>query len=86
MRRDPMSKRVVAVIDDDSSLRKSLARLLTLRGFACETCGSAEEFLDHVAISKANCVLIDINLGDGLSGIESEGVRSVSKYCCDDRC
>jgi DNA-binding response OmpR family regulator len=65
-----MSKRVVAVIEDDSSLRTSLARLLRAKGYACETCGSAEEFLDGFAISKANCVLIDIHLGSGLSGIQ----------------
>jgi DNA-binding response OmpR family regulator len=65
-----MSKRVVAIIEDDPSMRKSLARLLTLRGFVCETCGSAEEFLDHFTTSNAICVLSDINLGSGLSGIE----------------
>ena len=26
--------------------------------------------MDHFAISRASCVLVDINLGDGLSGIE----------------
>jgi DNA-binding response OmpR family regulator len=65
-----MCKRVVAIIEDDSSLRTSLARLLRAKGYACETCGSAEEFLDHFARSTASCVLVDINLGDGLSGIE----------------
>jgi FixJ family two-component response regulator len=63
-------KRVVAVIDDDPSMLKALARLLRAKGYACETCGSAEEFLDHFANSRACCVLVDINLGDGLSGIE----------------
>ena len=65
-----MPKRVVAVIDDDPSMRTSLARVLRAKGYACETYASAEAFLDHFAISKATCVLIDINLGDGLSGIE----------------
>ena len=51
-------------------MRASLARLSRAKGYACETCGSAEEFMDHFAISKANCVLIDISLGDGISGIE----------------
>ena len=64
-----MSKRVVVVIDDDPSMRTSLARLLRAHGFDCETYASAEEFLDGFSTSKANCVLIDINLGSGLSGI-----------------
>ncbi len=67
---DVMSKSVVAVIEDDASLRTSLARLLRAHGYACETCGSAEEFLDGFGKSDASCVLIDINLGSGLSGIE----------------
>ena len=65
-----MFKRVVAVIDDDPSMRTSLARLLRAKGYACETCASAEEFLDGFTTSQANCVLVDINLGSGLSGIE----------------
>ena len=67
---DLMSKRAVAIIEDDPSLRTSLARLLRAHGYACETWNSAEEFLDGFTTSQANCVLIDINLGSGLSGIE----------------
>jgi FixJ family two-component response regulator len=66
----PMSKPVVAVIEDDAGLRISLARLLRAHGYICDPYGSAEEFLDGFAISKANCVLIDINLGSGMSGIK----------------
>ena len=65
-----MFKRVVAVIDDDHSIRTSLTRLLRAHGYACETCASAEEFLNGFATSKANSLLIDIDLGSGLSGIE----------------
>jgi FixJ family two-component response regulator len=65
-----MSERVVAVIDDDPSMRKALARLLRAHGYACETCDSAEKFLEGFTTSQANCLLIDINLGSGLSGIE----------------
>jgi len=65
-----MSKLVVAIIEDDPSLRTSLTRLLRAHGYACETCDSAEKFLVGFATSQANCVLTDINLGSGLSGIE----------------
>jgi FixJ family two-component response regulator len=65
-----MFKRAVAVIDDDPSIRKALARLLPAQGYACETWNSAEEFLDRFKTCKAACLLIDINLGSGLSGIE----------------
>ena len=62
---DLMFKRVVAVIDDDHSIRTSLARLLRAHGYACETCASAEEFLNGFATSKAKSLLIDIDLGSG---------------------
>jgi FixJ family two-component response regulator len=50
----PDDKRVVAVIDDDPSMRISMARLLRAKGYACETCASAEEFLDGFTTSQAN--------------------------------
>jgi len=61
--------KVVAVVEDDPSMRTSVARVLHASGYACETYESAEEYLDRLAASKANSVLIDIHLG-GLSGIE----------------
>jgi FixJ family two-component response regulator len=76
-----MPKRVVAVVGDDPSVRASLARLLRVKGFACETCSSAEEFLDYLPTSNANCVVIDINLGSGLSGIElCKRLRAVAHH------
>jgi FixJ family two-component response regulator len=60
---------VVAVIDDDPSMRTSVMRVLRASGYICETYESAEEYLDRLAASKADSVLIDIHLG-GLSGIE----------------
>jgi two-component system, LuxR family, response regulator FixJ len=65
-----MSKRVVVVIDDDPSVRTSLARLLRVKGFTCKTFSTAEEFLNHFATCNVGCIIIDINLGRGLSGIE----------------
>jgi FixJ family two-component response regulator len=61
--------RVVAVVDDDPSMLKAVARLLRVHGIIPETYVSAEAFLDDLAASKANCLLIDIHLG-GLSGID----------------
>lgn len=60
---------VVAVIDDDPSMRTSVSRVLQASGYSCETYSSAEEYLDGLAASQANSVLIDIHMG-GLSGIE----------------
>ena len=61
--------KVVAVIDDDPSMRTSVMRVLRASGYICETYESAEEFLEGLAASKANSALIDIHLG-GLSGLD----------------
>lgn len=64
--------RYVAVVDDDASLCRSLARLLHLSGFQAITFESAEQFLADPLRAHFGCVLVDIQLG-GMSGIEMHG-------------
>jgi FixJ family two-component response regulator len=65
----PRRQKVVAVIDDDSSMLGATKELLEACGFVTMTFASAEEFLDHGASSQVDCLLLDIHLG-GMSGIE----------------
>jgi FixJ family two-component response regulator len=60
---------VVIVVDDNSDFLKSVARLLTVHGFAVQTFTSAEVLLDNSDLQTAACLLLDIHLG-GISGIE----------------
>jgi FixJ family two-component response regulator len=60
---------VVIVVDDNSGFLKSVARLLTVHGFAVWTFTSAEALLDNNDMQTATCLLLDIHLG-GISGIE----------------
>jgi FixJ family two-component response regulator len=60
---------VVAIIDDDDVLRHALAGLLAAQECEVELYDSAESFLGAVADSRANCLLVDIQLG-GICGIE----------------
>jgi FixJ family two-component response regulator len=60
---------LVFVVDDDTSLLKSAARLLRQLGYACVLFPSAEAFANHDDFDRAVCVLLDIDLGD-VSGIE----------------
>jgi FixJ family two-component response regulator len=62
-------RRYVAVIDDDESLCRSLARVLQHAGYQAITYPSAEEFLDDPLRAHFGCLLVDIQLG-GMSGIE----------------
>jgi FixJ family two-component response regulator len=65
----PYSGTSVALIDDDALLRDALARLLEMTGMAVEQYESGEQFLAAAETSSANCVVIDVQLGD-ISGIE----------------
>lgn len=60
---------VVAVVDDDPSLRKALARLLTTLGYRVELFASGEAVMNASGSLEATCLIIDINLGDG-SGLD----------------
>lgn len=62
-------QKIVAIIDDDPGMRRSIKTLLATLGYGTETFDSAEAFLNTAAKSKASCLLVDIQLGD-ISGVE----------------
>jgi FixJ family two-component response regulator len=63
------NRNLVFVVDDDTSMLKSLARLLRQLGYPSLLFPSAEAFANHGDFERAVCVLLDINLGD-VSGID----------------
>jgi FixJ family two-component response regulator len=79
------SRRYIAVIDDDASLCRSLARLLQHAGFQAITFESGEQFLADPLRAHFGCLLVDIQL-DGMTGIElhrrlrAEGDRTPVVY------
>jgi FixJ family two-component response regulator len=60
---------LVAVVDDDESVRESLPDLLREFGYAAETFSSAEEFLASGFVEKTGCLIADIAM-PGMSGPE----------------
>ena len=70
---------VVAIVEDDPSMLKGVARLLKAHGFGTEDYTSAEAFLGHAADTRANCLVLDINLG-GISGIELQRRLAATGY------
>jgi FixJ family two-component response regulator len=64
----PIQKGTVAVVDDDAGMRKSLKTLLSAFGYATYTFDSAEAFLGTAAGNNADCLVLDVQLGD-MSGI-----------------
>ena len=63
------ASRYVAVVDDDPSICRSLARVLQLSGFQPITFESAEQFLVDPLRAHFGCLLVDVQLG-GMTGIE----------------
>ncbi len=59
----------VYVIDDDASMRKSLARLLACSNWPVQTFDSAEGFLAEMDGLSSGCLVVDIQL-PGMSGID----------------
>jgi FixJ family two-component response regulator len=64
-----VARKLVALVDDDASVLKSLERLLKASGFDTETFPSAEAYLARTSGLEAACLVLDIHLG-GMSGIE----------------
>ena len=60
---------VVYVVDDDASIRDSLALMLGLAGYATRLFADAESFLVAFQPAWSGCVIADLRL-PGLSGIE----------------
>jgi FixJ family two-component response regulator len=60
----------IAVIDDDESYCRSLARLLRAVDYQAVTYSSAEAFLADRKHPRFDCLVLDITLGAGISGFE----------------
>ena len=60
----------VHIVDDDESLRTALARLLRAAGHEVRSYGSAAEFLLHRDGPLRGCLLLDVRMPGGPSGIE----------------
>jgi FixJ family two-component response regulator len=63
------SNAVIAIVDDDPSVRKGLERLIRSLGWQAETFASAQEFLDHPRTEAPSCLVLDLQL-PGLSGLD----------------
>jgi len=65
----PTQKPVIAVLDDESELRKALRRLLTGRGFCVEEYESGSDFLAALDSQPPDCLLLDLHMPE-VSGFD----------------
>ena len=69
----------IYIVDDDASVCRALATLLTTYGFNVTTFTSALEFFDAVPKSVPGCLILDINM-PSLDGWDTLQLLSVSRY------
>ena len=60
---------VVAVVDDDESVRESLPDLLREFGFAAQAFSSAEELLASDSVGEVRCLILDVAM-PGMTGLD----------------
>jgi FixJ family two-component response regulator len=65
----PKTKTLIAVVDDDESLREALTGLLRSLDFAVEAFPSAADFLASPTIGNTSCLIADVHM-PRVTGIE----------------
>jgi len=63
------TEETVFIVDDDTSVRKSLVRLFRSSGMKVEAYASAREFMARMPIGGKSCVILDLTLPD-TTGLE----------------
>jgi FixJ family two-component response regulator len=64
-----LKRALVAVVDDDESVRESLPDLLNEFGFAAQAFSSAEEFLAFGSLEQTKCLILDVAM-PGMTGLD----------------
>jgi two-component system response regulator FixJ len=64
-----MERPTVFIIDDQDSVRRALAEMLSVFGFSVEAHESADRFLQGLDLSRPGCVVADVRM-PGTDGIE----------------
>ena len=73
------NSRLIAIVDDDESLRSALQDLIESDGLSVLCFGSAEQFLNSEARQKAACLIADIRM-PGMSGLELQAKLKAEGY------
>ena len=60
---------MIAIVDDDASVRRSLLRVVRSAGYNAEAFASARAFLEWLSTGRAACLVLDIKM-NGMSGFD----------------
>ena len=69
---------LVAVVDDEESIRKSLRRLFMAAQLDAEIYASGQEFLDSLHGCRPDCLVLDLQM-PGLTGLEVQKALTGTK-------
>ena len=62
----------VAIVDDDSAVRKALSRLLGASTIQAQSFASGREFLDSLGSGVPDCLILDLQMPE-MTGLELQG-------------
>jgi len=60
---------LIAIVDDDQSVREATTSLLKANGYRAEVFDSAESFLAARSLAETKCLILDVHM-PGMSGLE----------------
>jgi FixJ family two-component response regulator len=69
---------LLAVVDDEESVRRALARMLSASQFEVDVFASGQEFLDSLRTRLPDCVILDYQM-PGLTGRDVHRQLTVAK-------
>jgi len=64
---------IIAIIDDDASVRMGIERLVRSLGYIARTFSSADEFLQSSEQGNTSCLITDIHM-PGMNGLELQSL------------
>jgi FixJ family two-component response regulator len=73
------ARALVSVVDDDPSVRRSLARLVKAAGYEVETFASAWEFIARPPHEGPACLLLDVRM-PGLTGLDLQERLAIAAH------
>jgi FixJ family two-component response regulator len=63
------NKPLIAIVDDDASVREAMMSLMRALGFLVEAFACAEDFLKSDGVQRTACLIADVRM-PGMSGLE----------------
>lgn len=63
---------MIAIVEDDESVREATMSLIRAAGFELEAFPSADDFLQSEALRRTDCLVADVHM-PGMSGLELHG-------------